>query len=191
MKTQISKLAAIALVTTIGVGTLTTTAYAHDQNRNMGQRHEGGPMQERGMARGGFPLLALGCAPEAAERYETALENVGERLELTEEQTVAFDAFTTAALAAQTSVADTCAAFAEVDSDDDTAPDLIDRLTQRQLMLSAQVEAMDSVLPALEAFYDSLTDEQKAELMPQRGDRGQGFGGMRGFRAGPGAPASN
>lgn len=174
MKPKLSTLTAIALVATLGTGAMTSTVFANDHARdggerghNMGPRHEGGKMQ----ARGGIALLALTCAPDAAERFETMLDNVSDRLDLTDAQTVSFDAFQTAALSAQTGFSDTCAAFAGVDGDTDAEPDLIDRLTQRQLMLSAQVEAMDDVLPALETFYDSLSDEQKAALAPHRGER--------------------
>jgi hypothetical protein len=42
--------------------------------------------------------------------------------------------------------------------------------------MSAHLAAMESVMPSLEAFFDSLTDEQKAGLRPDRGDR-RGPGG--------------
>lgn len=178
MKVHTSTFAAIALITTLGSGAITSTAVAQDSSSDMGKRghamgprHDGDPMRAHGPVRGGFPLLALTCAPDAAERFETLLGDVSERLEMTDAQTVAFEDFRTAALSAQTGFSDTCAAFANFDGNTDAEPDLIDRLTQRQLMLSAQVEAMDDVLPALETFYESLSDEQRAELLPRRGDR--------------------
>lgn len=190
MKTKISSIAALTLVAIVGTSAIAAPALAQERSsemgkrdQHMGPRHDGGQMQARGSVRGGFPLLALTCAPEAAERYETVLNAVGDRLELTEDQTVAFEDLRTTALAAQTGFSDTCAAFATVEDDDAAEPDLIDRLTQRQVMLSAQVEAMDNVLPALETFYDSLTDEQKDSLLPQRGDGDNR--GMRGERPAP------
>lgn len=190
MKTKISNIAALALVAIVGASAFASPTLANDRSSDMSKRdqhmgpsHGGGEAQARGPARGGFPLLALTCAPDAAERFEAVLGAAGERLDLTDEQNVAFEDFRTAALAAQTGFSDTCAAFATVEGDDEVEADLIDRLTRRQLMLSAQVDAMDDVLPALETFYDSLSDEQKAGLTPQRGDRAER--GMRGERSAP------
>lgn len=168
---KLPKLTTLAFALTIGAGTCATTAFAQDQNTqpvtNPAQGN-GMPMQTRDPARGGFPLLGLSCAPDAAERMEAAFANTEERLDLSDEQQAALDDFQTAALNAQTSMSNTCAGFANVDAETDTTPDLVDRLTQRQVMLTAQVDAMDNVLPALETFYDSLTDAQKADLMPRR-----------------------
>lgn len=128
--------------------------------------------------RGGFPLLNLVCAPNGAEQLEVALVRVSYQLELTEEQATLFEDFRTSALTAQSDLSQTCGG--------ETAPaedaDLIDRLDFRTTVLAAQLEALETVTPAFEAFYGALTDEQKALLEPgARGHGPRGHFGPRGM----------
>ena len=44
--------------------------------------------------------------------------------------------------------------------------------TNRIAFEKARLAALEAVQPSLTAFFDSLTDEQKTSLMPQRGERG-------------------
>jgi hypothetical protein len=140
----------------------------------------------RMMHGGGFNIIDLVCSPQGAEELEIGFVRLSHRLELTDAQQPLFDALKTSALTAQTSFADTCAA-AMPDKSTDTAPDMIDRLKARIAIDTARLEALNAVLPDLEAFYDSLTDEQKANLLPDRGDRGEHRMMLREFRdMGPG-----
>jgi hypothetical protein len=137
----------------------------------------GGPGMERSMMRGGG-LLALACSADGADRLEHMLLSLSQRLDPTAEQQPLFEDFRNAALTAQTGFADSCA---ELNPEDDTAaatPDLVERLRQHIGVGEARLTAMNEVLPALEAFYGSLTDEQKALLEPRHGKRG-GRHGMR------------
>ena len=48
---------------------------------------------------------------------------------------------------------------------------MLERLKSGLKLDEARLTAMNAVLPDLEAFYSSLTDEQKASLSPRRDDR--------------------
>lgn len=199
----IATASAALIAATLGSAAVTPAAFARDQDPRSGEsrhqmflRHDGddrrlgpqlhirrdGPGVHYGMKhRGG--LLALVCSERGAERLEHQLLSLSHRLDPTPEQQPLFEDFRTAALTAQTGFADSCA---ERRPQDDTAvaPDLVERLRQRIGIGEARTAAMNEVLPALEAFYDSLSDEQKALLEPRRDRRGD----RRGMRNAPPAP---
>jgi hypothetical protein len=120
----------------------------------------GGPM-------GGAGILGLVCSPDGAEALEVALVRLWHRLDLTDDQKTLFDTFKANALTNQTSFADDCEA-ALPDRTADTRPDLLEHLKSGLAVQEARLTAMNAVLPDFEAFYGSLTDEQKADLMPPR-----------------------
>ncbi len=128
-------------------------------------------------------LLNLVCNERGAERLEIAFVRISHRVELTAEQLPLFEALKTAALTAQTGFSDTCAANRPAPVAEGQQPppvDLLDGMQGRLAVEKAHVAALESVMPAFEAFYNSLTDEQKAQLAPPR--RGDGDG------KGPGRP---
>lgn len=139
-----------------------------------------GAMDRPGGMRGPAFLVA-GCGDKAAERLEIALVKLSHRLKLTAEQKPLFEAFKTAALDAQTKLEETCKADAP-QAPSDKQPDILAMLKSGLTVEQARLDAAKSVLPAFEALYNSLTDVQKAELMPHRGDfdahspGGKGFG---------------
>ncbi len=109
------------------------------------------------------------------EAIEVALVRLGHRLDLTDAQKALLETLKTDALAAADSLkatTDTLRPAAPTEGETPTAPNLADRLETRIAMDTARLEALKSVQPALTAFFDSLTDEQKADLMPQRGPDG-------------------
>lgn len=165
MKKATSLILATAIAGTMVFTTMAPAVYAQDntkgseQSERMGKRGgQGGP--------GGF--IRLMCSEQGAERLETAMGRVAERVDLTAEQQTLLDELKTTALSAQTTFADSCATPTK---DEDT--DMIDRVKSRQANATLRLAAMDEIVPALENFYDSLTDEQKAELKPEKrgGDR--------------------
>jgi hypothetical protein len=186
-------LAALVAAAMIGTG-LATPAVSQDQGHGprdhwqMGggqhdgrfERHDfrrgpgpmGGAMMMRGMGPGG--LLALVCSDRGADRLEHLLLSVMQRVDPTAAQQSLYDAFQSAAMTAQTDFATACAdarpAKAEAQDSSAAKPDLADRLKARLDIEKAHVDAMTKVLPAFEAFYDSLTDAQKQALEPRRGD---------------------
>jgi hypothetical protein len=156
------------------------------QNMMPGQGMRGQGMGPDRMAQGG--LVHFACSVNGAPLLEIGLNNLNESLTLSDEQKTLFDAFKTTALTAQTSFADACKVPTVAD---DTPLSPVDVLKLRQTNATARIAAIDSVLPALETFYNSLTDEQKAELAtPVRAgfavEQGQ-FGPRGGHRGmGPG-----
>lgn len=183
---------AALVVTSIGLSALpvaaqdSTTPVAQKSDREIHRTiRDAGP--GRGGPVGGAGILGLICSPQGAETLEVAFVRLSHRLDLTAEQQTLFDTFKTNALTTQTSFADDCAA-ALPDQTANTRPDLLTRLKSGLAVERARVTAMTAILPDFEAFYGSLTDEQKAGLMPQRGaDRfGRGDRDDRGDRDAPG-----
>ena len=146
--------------------------YHHGKDGMM--RHHRGT---RGDARGHSGLLLLACSERGADRLEQRLLSLSERLDPTAEQQPLFEDFRAAALTAQTGFADRCAELRPADGTGGAA-DLVERLKTGIAIGEARLTAMNEVLPALEAFYGSLTAEQQALLAPRRGGR-DGRHGMR------------
>ncbi|GLQ52752.1 Spy/CpxP family protein refolding chaperone [Devosia nitrariae] len=190
MKT-ISKTALVALMTaSVGVAALAPAAYAqtvpaqqvevpqahgemakrfphgdHDgkfERRMMMMRHMGGL---GGHGPHGAGLLNFG----SAEALEIAFVRLSYAIDMSDEQRQLFDTLKTDALAAQ---ADFAAATEGLRPDREAEPaelpDMLTMFDNRITLETARLEAMQTVQPAFEAFFNSLTDEQKAELAPRR-----------------------
>jgi len=188
---RFTRTSAAVIVAALGLGALAPAAMSHDWGRQQagnGPRHEmmfrgdQHPMGGAMAMRGGF--LEFNCSAKGAERLERAFVSLARMLQPTAEQQPLFDALKTAALTAQTSLADTCAAARPADSAA-AAPGLVERLQTRLKLDEARTAALSGVLPELEAFYNSLTDAQKARLDAPREMRrqfGTRDGGERGLR---------
>lgn len=187
-------LLATGLASLMGV-TLLPAAYAQDmgapkdnppmlQLNDLGQRsdddnnrgdHRGGPRGERG------GIAGLICSTDGATQLETRLADLATQLKLTTEQQPLFDAYKTAALSAQTTFADSCARLQPAaDAKPTTPPDALTVLKDRQARQTAELDALNAVLPSFEALYNSLDDTQKAALTPLAGHFGPGDHGPRG-----------
>lgn len=129
----------------------------------------------RGMRPGG--LFALACGERGAEALAVAFVHVEYRVKPTAEQQPLFDALKTAALAGQKSVADACGTPAATAA----PPNLLDRMQAGLAVRTAEVAALNEVMPRFKAFYDSLTDQQKAALEP-RWQAGRAMGAQPGSR---------
>ncbi|WP_423067262.1 Spy/CpxP family protein refolding chaperone [Devosia sp. CN2-171] len=155
-------------------------------NRSLEFRRDG--------ASGVFQFASFSCAPRAADRLDHRLDRLAKRLELSANQEKLFEDFRTSALTAQTDFADTCDTIRpDRSAGKAERPDLVQRLEQRLKFDEARLAAMTELLPQFKAFYASLSDEQKADLMPHHGFR-QGLEtpqrGPRFHRPGtPAAPA--
>lgn len=197
--------AVIAIVAaTIGLAALTPSAFAagpdrggNDGRRDVQQHRQGG--DRMGADRGGF--IGLTCGPKAAERIEHAMVSLSYRVNPTGEQVQLLDALKTAALDAQKDFSATCDATLPVKpvasadgaapaAADAPKPNMLEMMEARLKLEEARVAALGDVLPSFEAFFNSLSDEQKATLELRghdRGDRGPGHDGQRdGGRRGPG-----
>lgn len=201
-------LLATALASVMGLTALVPGVYAQtapaapdapavaQTNGNGGDRGPKGdrlgdrPGEHRG-ERGG--VAGLICSTDGATQLETKLTDVATKLALTAEQQPLFDAYRTAALAAQTSFAEACATVQPAATGTDaTPPDALDVLKDRQVRQTAELDALNAVLPSFEALYNSLTDTQQAVLMQlvgphyggDHGPRGDDRGGDRAGRGG-------
>lgn len=119
----------------------------------------------------GAGLLNLVCSDRGAERLDVAFVHLSYRLDLTADQQTLFDALRTTALTAQTTFADACKS-ARPAAGDKQAPDMIASLKAQVAIDQARVTALNDVLPDLQAFFDSLTDAQKARLQPHHAGPG-------------------
>jgi hypothetical protein len=176
-----SSLALAALVAaTVGLAALPAVAQtataapvaAHATDQGRGDMRPARPLRNGDMrpmrnrdGGGAASILDLACSTKGAEALEIALVRLGHRFDLTDDQQKLFDDFRTKALTTQTSFADSCTA-AKPDKTATAAPDLLTRLKSRLAIDSARITALNTVLPTFEAFYNSLSDEQKAELTP-------------------------
>ena len=150
-----------------------------------------------GPGRGGFIDFRGGNASEAVE---IALVRLSHAIDMTAEQQSLFDTLKTDALAAAETFSTAVEGLrpaAPVEGQTAERPEFSEMLENRIAFETAHLAALEAVQPALSAFFDSLTDEQKASLMPERGERGGmpgfGKGGPRHHEVGvsdPGAPAA-
>jgi len=181
-------------------GTITPAAPATGEQPLARANDMGGPgMMQRGL-RGGFGqredlranLLDLACGDRGAEALAIGFVHIEYAVKPTAEQAPLLDALKSTALADQKTFADACKTATSDAKGDAGKPNLLDRLQTRLAIDTAKVTALNDVLPKFKAFYDSLTDDQKAKLEPQRpmGER-MGFNGRPGpqnwqHRMGPG-----
>ena len=210
MKT-ISTTAIVALMT-VSVG-LAAAAPAMAQQAQPGfqqhMQHQGGDADNHGDTmrpdRDGAGLGGLLAFGRDSQRLEIALVRLTHAIDLTDEQKTLLDSFKTAALAAQADFTKVIEANRPEAPAAGTTPaqhpDIVASLDQRIALEKAHVAALTAVQPSFQAFITSLTDAQKAQLMPQheqrsgwQGQRHQGPMGQHGKRpmAGqidaPGAP---
>ena len=107
--------------------------------------------------------------------HEIALVRLSHRLDLTTEQQALFDTLKTSALAAAENFEAATEGLRPVppaEGEKPAMPDVAARLETRIAVEKAHVAALEAVQPSVAAFFGSLTDEQKAELMPARGEHG-------------------
>ncbi|WP_375451524.1 Spy/CpxP family protein refolding chaperone [uncultured Devosia sp.] len=145
----------------------------HQQRGNGPDRHAGNPGGRRGAGMLG-QILDFG---RGGENLEIALVRLSHRIDLTDEQKTLLETLKTDALAAQASFAGVVdATRPAAPSQTAQRPDMVEQLDQRIALENAHVDALTAVQPAFEAFFASLSDEQKAQLMPQR-ERHMGMNG--------------
>ncbi len=163
MKKLTTTILATAIVSAISFTAFTSGAAAH------GPRNQG-PSNAQ-MANSNLATNFV-CSERGSTRIERGLDRISQRLDISEEQTPAFDAFKSAALSAQSDFLQQCNDFKLARDEAGSDTDLIDRMNNRQTLLGARLEAVSSIMPELEAFFDDLSDEQKRQLKP-RGPHGQ------------------
>jgi Spy/CpxP family protein refolding chaperone len=122
-------------------------------------------MMGPGMMRGGGP----GCGYGSGRHMQWRTERLADRLKLTDEQRTKFEDFKTASSKAADAMRTTCAADVGT-----TMPGRMDAMEKR---MEAMLAGMKAVRPAFDAFYASLTEQQKAEFNSRSGRHR--FWGMR------------
>lgn len=151
---------------------------------NQAFRPQGGGPRQHGGGAGGFFDFSRG-----GEGIEIALVRLSHRLDLTTEQQALFDTLKTSALAAAEDFATATEGLRPTppaEGERPAMPDVAQRLETRIAVEKAHVAALEAVQPSVAAFFGSLTDEQKAELVPMQGEHGpRGQHGGQGPR-GPG-----
>ncbi|MBB4051814.1 hypothetical protein GGR20_001456 [Devosia subaequoris] len=193
MKT-ISTTAIVALMTTaIGLGAIApvaaqeTTAPATTQSQpaDPASGDERGFRKGPGMRHGGGAGGLLNIE-RGAVAIEIAIVRLSHAVEMTDEQTVLLEALKTDALAAAAAfeaATDGLRPTPPAEGESSERPDISERFDNRIAFESARLDALEAVQPAFTAFFDSLTDEQKADLVPERGDR-QNHMGKQGHKGG-------
>lgn len=116
-----------------------------------------------GMDRGDR-LVALACSDKGAEMLQRVLDRTAQRLDLTTDQQKLYDTFREKALTTETSFADQCQAARPDRSKG--RPDLITHLQSQLAIDQARITALSAVLPDLQALFNTLSDQQKAQLRP-------------------------
>lgn len=123
-----------------------------------------------------------------AEGIELALVRLSYRLDLTDQQKSLLDDLKTAAIAAANDFKTATEGLRPTPpAQGETAqrPDFTERLDNRIAMEKARLAGLEAIQPSAKAFFDSLSDEQKAQLTPQRPDMG-GPGVRPGMKGGHG-----
>lgn len=132
------------------------------------QMHKRSHAQEQGQRgkRGGAGFIGVVCNDKAPEKLETRFDRIGKALDLSSEQEALLDDLKMASLTAQTGFLDVC-----VKPERDKELGLVEKIKAKNTNMGAMVEASNSTLPQLEAFINSLSDEQKAKLKKSKGKR--------------------
>ena len=178
----ITKTAIVAVMTgTLGfaavVPSFAQSAPSQSQNqlqfKGDRQQHNNGP-RHGGMGPMGGDILGF---ERGAEAVEIALVRLSHAVELTAEQQPLFDTFKADALTAATTFGDAVEGLRPTPPTDDTAataerPGFADRLETRIALEKAHLAALEAIQPSATAFFDSLTEEQLAQLTPERGPNG-------------------
>jgi len=130
-------------------------------------------------AMGPGALLLLACSPQGAEALDGALLHLSYRLALTADQKPLFQTFHDKAMADESTFSDACKSNAPTTADNGAKPDFLTRFKDRLAIDQARLTALNDVLPSFEALYASLSDTQKASLLPRHMGMGPGQHGWR------------
>ncbi len=180
---SISTTAMIALMAaTLGVSAV-APAFAQDAPPPAEQVQPADPGQGFRHGPDGRGLGGLLGFEHGVEGVEIALVRLSHAIEMTDEQQALFDTLRTDVLAAAETFEEAIEPLrpaAPAAGEVAAMPDFSERLENRIALGQAQLAALEAVQPSVAAFFDSLTDEQKAQLTPQRPEGGFGRHGMEG-----------
>lgn len=139
------------------------TAQAQGGGGFMGPGMMGSGMMGGMMGRHGFGAM---CNPAMAGFAEWRADRLVEQIKLTDAQRAKFDEFKAAAVKSSEAMRNACVT--------DVPKTIVGRAEAMEKRMDTMLQAIRTMRPALEAFYATLTDEQKAKLDSTQ-DRGHGF----------------
>jgi len=138
------------------------------QERRFGGAREGmPPMMERGAMSRPFGMAHF-CGPNGGRMGEVMMERVERATQPAPDQRAAFDRLRTATGKAGEIMRGACTTERPVTP--------TGRLAAAEKRLAAMLEAVRTVRPAMDAYYGSLSDEQKARLTLAQPHMGRGMG---------------
>lgn len=195
MKTISTKIILAMMTATLGLGAIapaTAQTAAPSAETQATDAAQSGPKAHRpdsnGQRRGpGFGLGGLLNLDRGGEAMEIALVRLSHRIDLSTDQQALLETLKSDALAASDMLTTATAELRPTppaEGETPIAPDFAKALQNRIAFDTARLDALKSIEPAATAFFESLTDAQKAELMPDRGARGD-HRGDRDDRDGP------
>jgi hypothetical protein len=145
-----------------------------DGPRRWQERRFGGPRE--GMMEHGAMMRPLGmarsCSPEGGRMGEAMMSRIERATQPTAEQRSSFDKLKEAAAKAGDIMRSACPM--------ERSATPTGRLANAEKRLTAMLEAVRTVRPAMDAYYGLLTDEQKARLTLAQPHMGRGGMGERG-----------
>ena len=144
---------ALRLLVVFVLAILSVTSVAEAQPYGPGRRGPGYMMGPGMMDRQVFERM---CSPRMVGFAEWRLDRLERVIKPTEAQRAKFDEFK----AASNKAAETMRAACPTD----VPTTMVGRMEAMEKRLEAMLQAVKSVRPALEAFYATLSDEQKASL---------------------------
>ncbi len=119
-----------------------------------------GPGMMTGPGMGGWMMGRRGsgglCNPAASGFAEWRADRLAETIQLTDTQRVKFDEFKAASIKSGEAMRAACLA--------DGPKTIVGRAEAMEKRMDAMLQAVRDIRPALEAFYATLTDAQKADL---------------------------
>ncbi len=148
------------LLAVFALATLSLATVAEAQPYGSGR---GGPGYMMGPGMMDRQLFGRMCNPRMAGFAEWRLDRMEQVIKPSEAQRAKFDEFKAASQKAAETMRTACAA--------DVPTTMVGRMEAMEKRLEAMLGAVKTVRPAFEAFYATLSDEQKASLNVSSGPR--------------------
>lgn len=159
---RVALAASIALIAALQFTAATAQPYG-------GGGFMGPGMMGSGMMGGRHGFGAM-CNPGMAGFAEWRADRLADKIKLTDVQRAKFDEFKSAAVKSSEAMRSACVA--------DVPKTIVGRAEAMEKRMDTMLQAIKTMRPALEAFYATLTDEQKTKLDSTQGP-GQGHGFWR------------
>jgi hypothetical protein len=155
-KLNTALIAAVALIVAALLAAAAAQPYgpgAGTMGPGMMAGHGPGMMGGWMMGRRGFGGM---CNPAATGFAEWRTDRIAELVKLTDAQRASFDQFKAASIKSSEVMRDACRA--------DVPATIVGRTEAMEKRMDTMLQAIRTMRPALEAFYATLSDEQKARL---------------------------